>query len=227
MGLISRVSSRTYRKFIMFHIMGLFGLTNPFDEIIEKATSENNLGEDWALILHVCDQINSTENGVRDSLKSIKTRLLNSNQRTSNAAVVLLDAGVQNCGTEFRRQVNDKEFTSVLEKICKNHGPVSEKLRENISKWIEEYKTDMYQVTSIFHQLQAKGVIFPNDTKLEKQVESTNPDAVSNQQEADDIAKAIAESLKTEESEKNRKVEEIKTEPVKNLYNLDELSRGE
>ena len=69
--------------------MGLFGLTNPFDELIEKATSENSLGEDWATILHVCDKINSTENGVRDSLKSIKTRLLSSNQRISNAAVVL------------------------------------------------------------------------------------------------------------------------------------------
>ena len=69
--------------------MGLFGLTNPFDELIEKATSENSLGEDWAVILHVCDKINSTENGVRDSLKSIKTRLLSSNQRISNAAVVL------------------------------------------------------------------------------------------------------------------------------------------
>jgi len=41
--------------------MGLFGLTNPFDELIEKATSENSLGEDWAVILHVCDKINSTD----------------------------------------------------------------------------------------------------------------------------------------------------------------------
>ena len=69
--------------------MGLFGLTNPFDELIEKATSADNLGEDWQIILLVCDKINSTENGVRDSLKSLKTRLLNSNQRISNAAVVL------------------------------------------------------------------------------------------------------------------------------------------
>ena len=71
--------------------MGLFGLTNPFDELIEKATSEDSLGEDWQIILLVCDKINSAENGVRDSLKSLKTRLLNSNQRISNAAVVLQD----------------------------------------------------------------------------------------------------------------------------------------
>lgn len=220
--------------------MGLFGLTNPFDELIEKATSENSLGEDWAVILHVCDKINSTENGVRDSLKSIKTRLLSSNQRISNAAVVLLDAGVQNCGTEFRRHINEKDFTAILEKICETHGPVSEKLRINIAKWIEEYKTDMYQINAIYYQLQAKGVIFPNNVETEvkkavQKAEQNNPDAVSNQQEADDIAKAIAASLAAEQeqpqtsaSNDNTKTHGIsqKTE-TNNLYNLDELSRGD
>lgn len=223
--------------------MGLFGLTNPFDELIEKATSENSLGEDWAVILHVCDKINSTENGVRDSLKSIKTRLLSSNQRISNAAVVLLDAGVQNCGTEFRRHINEKDFTAILEKICETHGPVSEKLRINIAKWIEEYKTDMYQINAIYYQLQAKGIIFPNnvETEIKKAVqkaEQNNPDAVSNQQEEDDIAKAIAASLAAEQEQPQTNAAAASNDnttkthgtsqiaETNNLYNLDELSRG-
>ena len=93
----------------------------------------------------------------------------------------------------------------------------------------------MYQVNAIYYQLQAKGVVFPDINaqnevnKVKKAAETRNPDAVANQQEADDIAKAIAESLKTEENEKTNKQQEISanTTETPNLYNLEELSRGE
>ena len=68
---------------------------------------------------------------------------------------------------------------------------------------MDEYKNEMHQVNASYYQLQAKGVVFPVDVKGQAQEAAAkqaqnNPDAVSNQQEADDIAKAIAESLKTE-----------------------------
>ena len=100
----------------------------------------------------------------------------------------------------------------------------------------------MYQINAIYYQLQAKGIIFPNnvETEIKKAVqkaEQNNPDAVSNQQEEDDIAKAIAASLAAEQEQPQTNAAASNDNTTKthgtsqiaetnNLYNLDELSRG-
>lgn len=97
--------------------MGLFGLINPWDDVVEQATSEQKLTEDWADILEVCDQINAKSEEKKDACKAILKKAKSDNQRVSMHAVVLLDAAVKNCGVDFRSCVCSKESLDVIQLV--------------------------------------------------------------------------------------------------------------
>ena len=56
--------------------MGIFGESHPsaFDEIVEKVTAEHQTNENWALILDICDKINSDPKHPKMALTSIRKR---------------------------------------------------------------------------------------------------------------------------------------------------------
>ncbi|PIO60385.1 hypothetical protein TELCIR_18117, partial [Teladorsagia circumcincta] len=55
--------------------MGIFGDTSsPFDEYIDKVTAEHLTTENWAMILDVCDKVNSDPRAPKNALLSIRKR---------------------------------------------------------------------------------------------------------------------------------------------------------
>ena len=56
--------------------MGIFGgNSSPFDQMVEKVTDEKNTGEDWGMIMSVCDRVGATQTGPKECLRSIMKRL--------------------------------------------------------------------------------------------------------------------------------------------------------
>eukprot|EP00095_Tigriopus_kingsejongensis_P002244 maker-scaffold133_size323035-snap-gene-2.24 protein:Tk02244 transcript:maker-scaffold133_size323035-snap-gene-2.24-mRNA-1 annotation:"signal transducing adapter molecule 1-like" len=182
--------------------MPLFGgASNPFEADIDKITNEKNTGEDWGLIMDLCDRISTAPNGAKDALRCVMKRLNHPDPHVVMQAITLLDACVSNCGRNFRLEVASRDFEkSFLLLLRKSHPKIQEKLKTMLKKWAEgEFKeaAEYSLIPGLYAQLKREGIDFNSDQPRRTQMPK-DPNVVMNQQEEDDIAKAIELSLKAE-----------------------------
>jgi signal transducing adaptor molecule len=142
-------------------------------------------------------------------------------------AMTVLDACVSNCGKPFHKEMASQFFTDALKEFiysCK-HMTLNKKMRYFVRKWAEEFKDDpdLSYFVSFYYFQRGEGIEFPDTDESEsgtkkKKAEtvSKDPNVVSSQQEADDIAKAIEASLKEEQKRKGT--------PVTSLYPMGDLT---
>ncbi|KAK5973071.1 Jak pathway signal transduction adaptor molecule [Trichostrongylus colubriformis] len=175
--------------------MGIFGdSSSPFDEYIDKVTAEHLTTENWAMILDVCDKVNSDPRAPKNALLSIRKRLNHRDPHVVLLALSVLDSCWSNCGPAFRKEVSSASFINELQaKATHSTRLVAEKTRLMIQKWVEnECKSDasLSLVVTLYKNLVADGYSFsssePKKSSLTRDIQAEEEDA---------LAKAIALSL--------------------------------
>jgi len=180
-----------------------------FESDIEKATSEYNVAEDWQIIMDITDKINTTQNGPKDSLKYIMKRINHAVPHVSMQALTLLAACVDNCGKAFHLEICSRDWVGDAKSvITRGHAKVSQKIRELIQKWAEDFKNDaqLHIMVKFYKQLKIDGFSFdPDVASTSKGAVSSGGGAIPKQAKEDelnfkeDLDLAIAMSLQEAE----------------------------
>nr|XP_049708091.1 signal transducing adapter molecule 1 [Helicoverpa armigera] len=173
--------------------MGIFGNSSPFDQDVERATSENNTSEEWGLIMEICDRAGASAQSAKECLRAVMRRLAHPDPHVQVHAATLLDACVANCGRAFHLEVASRDFETEFRRLVARAQPaVAARLRALLRKWAEgEFRDDpqLDLIPSLHAKLRDAG---------ERAEPAPAPAAApaAAQREQEELARAIALSLR-------------------------------
>ncbi|KAH8103891.1 hypothetical protein BXZ70DRAFT_1051784, partial [Cristinia sonorae] len=142
------------------------GQPNPYDDIVCKATDENLTGENWEIILNLCDKVQDEgETGARNIIAAILKRLAHRNPNVQLYTLSLAESLTKNCGVQVHREIASRAFTQGLERIItdrNSHDKVRRKATGLIALWVHEFEKDptLSIMEECYESLKSKGYKF-------------------------------------------------------------------
>ncbi|KAI0664386.1 hypothetical protein C8Q70DRAFT_947649 [Cubamyces menziesii] len=147
------------------------GQGNTYDEIVAKTTDENLTGENWELILNLCDKVQEEgEQGARNVIAAALKRLAHRNPNVQLYTLTLVEALSKNCGIEVHREIASRAFTQALEKLVTDrttHDRVRKRVLNMVAVWTAEFEKEptLYLMEECYENLKSRGYKFetPNE----------------------------------------------------------------
>ncbi|KAJ1324824.1 signal transducing adaptor molecule [Microdochium nivale] len=178
--------------------------TSAYDEVIAKATNENNTSEDWGAIIEVCDKVTNDANGAKEAIQSIIKRLAHRNANVQLYTLELANALSQNCGKPIHRELASRAFTDALLKLANDrnsHQHVKSKILERMKDWSDMFNQDpdlglMYDA---YYRLKQSNPTLHAPSAPQK----TGLTDLDRQKEEDELQMALKLSLQDEERKKS------------------------
>ncbi|KIK20819.1 hypothetical protein PISMIDRAFT_682021 [Pisolithus microcarpus 441] len=145
--------------------------SNPFDDLVTKATDENLTGEDWETILNLCDKVQDEgEQGAQIAIAALLKRLAHRSPNVQLYALSVSEALSKNCGIVLHRELASRVFTQGLERLVTDrttHDKVRKRALGLIAMWAAEFEHDpsLGMMEECYTSLAAKNYKFetPNE----------------------------------------------------------------
>ncbi|KDN43231.1 hypothetical protein RSAG8_06198, partial [Rhizoctonia solani AG-8 WAC10335] len=122
------------------------GQVNPYDEIVAKATDENQTSENWEILLNLCDKVSEEgEQGARNVIAALLKRLTHRNANVQLYSLSVAEALSKNCDLTVHREIASKAFTQGLEKLATDrngHEKVKKRVLLLVKMWAGEFAYD-------------------------------------------------------------------------------------
>ncbi|EJU03500.1 hypothetical protein DACRYDRAFT_99146 [Dacryopinax primogenitus] len=145
----------------------MFAKVNPYDEIVTRTTDETLTGEDWNLILTLCDKVTDEgEQGAQNVIAALLKRLAHRNANVQLYSLSLADSLVKNCKVDLRREIASKAFMAGMERLIMDrttHDKVRKKALFYIREWLETYENtgeNSAMIDETYARLRDKGYHF-------------------------------------------------------------------
>ncbi|KAJ3323963.1 ESCRT-0 subunit protein hse1 [Boothiomyces sp. JEL0866] len=199
------------------------------ESLIDTATSETNTGEDWGVIIKICEIVEGNPSKARDAVNIIIRKLNHRNVNVVLFSLTLSNALVQNCGLQLKQEICSRPYLQALLKLLNNnttHITVRNRILDFVQTWAKDFKGNpsLDYMQEVYNQLRNEGYSFPSDQPPSPKKKSY----VDKQKEEEELQLALALSLSQQQPAK----QEQKSIPkalfsVKVLYDYHPTEDGE